>query len=99
MKRSFRLVMVFLAIVAHGIGCGTTLPIEPSTTTSTGTSGGGGAGGTPTTSSSTASSSSTGGTGCVSVDDGNACTDDLCTAGVPTHTFKPQGTARSRRQT
>ncbi len=94
MKRAFVYVLLFLGLLTSSLGCELVAAVDRNLIVGTG-----GAGGASTTSTSaTTGGGGSGGTGggpCVPVDDGNACTDDVCTNGQPTHTPTAAGTSCS----
>jgi hypothetical protein len=93
MKLNVVLFLVPCSLVALA-GCGNVVAGDPSSSSSSGTtttSGAGGGGGADTTSSAATTSGGTGGSACVPVDDGNACTVDVCENGVAVNKPVPAG--------
>jgi cysteine-rich repeat protein len=87
---SWKSTLFLCAVAVTGAACGEVFSAT----------GGGGGGGTETTATggsgaggSSTTSSTGGSTSCSPVDDGNACTADVCSGGQPVHEDKPAGTA------
>ncbi len=88
MKRTVVLLLSLFALLTSSFGCELLAVVDRSQIPDTG-----GAGGASTTSSTGGGGSGGAGGGpCVPVDDGNACTDDVCTDGLPVHTPTVAGT-------